>query len=212
MNCKITLFVLTLFLWAPILLSAQNFGQLVDQRDGKKYKTIKVDKFEIMAENLAFAEKGICYEMESLFCEDFGRLYSFKEITSSTEKICPKGWHVPTSAEWKYIFTKIGKINTYKFGVNVNLLSNPLNFLPSGYGNGEEPGYVKFLSIQLRGFFASSSKSVVNGEFGDYEQWYVVRSSEEDQESAGNSKKSFRYDLFGTSKDNFLSCRCIKDY
>lgn len=209
MKCKIKLFILTLFLWAPILLSAQNFGQLVDQRDGKKYKTIKVDRFEIMAENLAFAEVGICYDMESLFCEDFGRLYSFKEVISNEEDICPKGWHIPTSIEWKYIFTKLGEIHTYKNGFSIDLGSNSLKFIPSGYGNGEEPGYVKFLSIQKYGLFASSSKKLVRGTINDYDVWEVINFSSEDN---GGSKSSFRYNVIGTGIDNFVSCRCIKNY
>jgi len=117
-------------------LSAQSFGILIDSRDGKKYKTVKVDKFEIMAENLAYNKFGICYDLEPLFCEDYGRLYTFQQIKSSQNSICPSGWHIPTSSEWKYIFTKLGKINTYKTGISVKLNINPLNLILSGYGNG----------------------------------------------------------------------------
>lgn len=191
---------------------AQVYGSFTDSRDGKRYKTIKVDKFEIIAENLKFDKAGICYDMENLFCSDYGRLYDYEDVSVEPNGICPNGWHIPTVGEWKYIFTKLnGKITNTNSGFTLlNLSANPLNLIFSGYGNGERIGYVSFFGIKESGFFASSSKTNIVGNSGEWEEWMVVRF--EKNELSEQSSYKYNYFLFGTSKENNVSCRCLKDY
>lgn len=209
-KCFAILFLISLMINVPCL--AQVYGVLTDSRDGKRYKTIKVDKFEIMAENLKFDKAGICYDMEDLFCSDYGRLYDFEDVSVSLNGICPVGWHIPSAGEWKYIFTKLsGKITNTESGFTLlNLSSNPLNFVFSGYGNGERTGYVSFFGLKETGFFASSTKTHVVGNIEEWDEWMVVRF--EKNEIPGQSNYKYNYFLFGTSLENNVSCRCIKDY
>lgn len=195
----------------------QVFGTLTDSRDGRKYRTLKIEKFEIMAENLNFQNTGICYDYQKLFCQDYGRLYNINEIKNG---ICPAGWHVPTYSEWKYIFTKLnGKIENFNSGFTQLIVNgNPLNLKFSGFGNGDSlygnnQNSIRFLGIEERGFYASSTTMTVEGNNKNWQEWSVVR-FEKFGESESNLKLSEKssYFLFGTSLGNYVSCRCLKDY
>ncbi len=75
-----------------------NYGEVVDPRDGKKYKTIGIKKHEWLAENLNYeTESGsYCYDNDEKNCSVYGRLYAYEVLLES----CPSGWHVPDCNEW----------------------------------------------------------------------------------------------------------------
>ena len=79
-----------------------------------------------MAENLRYAAPGsFCYENKDNRCSVYGRLYpwyvamalpeNFIEnkvdslIHEEHQGICPDGWHVPESEEWKKLFENAAK-------------------------------------------------------------------------------------------------------
>lgn len=41
--------------------------------------------------------KRWCYNDDSSYCEKYGRLYTLQEAL----QVCPNGWHLPTTDEWK---------------------------------------------------------------------------------------------------------------
>lgn len=78
---------------------------LVDSRDGKKYKTLKIGEQVWMAENLNYdAEGGKCYDNNPENCEQYGRLYDW----DVAKKACPSGWHLPSEKEWKTLVNFAG--------------------------------------------------------------------------------------------------------
>ena len=111
---------------APDLCASAPNAALCDKRDGRIYRTVRIGGQVWMAENLKFQAPGSwCYEDKAENCSTYGRLYkwttavglddsylskSAKDLLASEIRgICPEGWHVPTSAEMKTLYSGLRK-------------------------------------------------------------------------------------------------------
>lgn len=119
------------------LNSEITYGSMVDSRDGKTYKTVKIGNQTWMAENLNYADSATteslideswCYNDVATNCDVAGRLYSWRAAvdykktgcgsgpicltTLPVQGICPEGWHLPDSTEWNTLFTAVGGAST----------------------------------------------------------------------------------------------------
>lgn len=80
-----------------------SYGELLDKRDDKVYRTIVISNHVWTAQNMNFetdsdsTSKSWCHGNDPKNCERYGRFYSW----SAAQKVCPEGWHLPTSEEWK---------------------------------------------------------------------------------------------------------------
>ena len=84
-----------------------SYGELLDKRDNKVYRTIVISNHVWTAQNMNFktetdsTSKSWCFDNDSKNCEKYGRIYSW----NAAKKVCPEGWHLPTSEEWKELLS-----------------------------------------------------------------------------------------------------------
>jgi len=87
---------------------AQQKGSFTDSRDGKTYKYVIIGKQVWMAENLDYGGKnddiGECYGKIPENCRKYGALYREDE----SRKVCPSGWHLPSTKEWQILVNFAG--------------------------------------------------------------------------------------------------------
>ncbi len=171
-----------------------NEGTVIDV-DGNIYKTVKIGNQWWMSENLRtnsyndstkipliinnnewpLQKNGaFCwYNNDANYKNDYGALYNFHAV--KTNKLCPTGWSVPTTEEWRTLLTYLGgrheaggKLKEKDFAhwnsPNIGATnSTGFNGLPGGFRNFD---YGVFLHIGELGFYWSSTSSVAG--VGDF--------------------------------------------
>jgi uncharacterized protein (TIGR02145 family) len=141
----------------------KTYGSIQDA-EGNTYKTVEIGTQVWMAENLNYAVAGSkCGGSDGLLkdentenCDIYGRLYDWatamaialncnsypcKEYIQSKHKgVCPVGWHIPGSGEWRVLFNnanpKLAAVNGWHDDGNG---TDDFGFsaLPGGAGNSE---------------------------------------------------------------------------
>lgn len=86
---------------------------LIDSRDGRTYRTVKIDDQVWMAENLNYkTSDSYCLNGSSIVgsgvnCSSYDRLYFW----TAADTACPYGWHLPTKAEFETLLNSVGGID-----------------------------------------------------------------------------------------------------
>ncbi len=100
-------------------------GSVTDERDGRKYKTVKIGRQWWFAQNLNYeTENSHCYNDSTKYCDKYGRLYTWADAVGKSEEecgvrhvcnltllvqgVCPSGWHVPSNYEWNDLLVYVG--------------------------------------------------------------------------------------------------------
>ena len=210
------------------MLIETNLFTLIDI-DGNKYKVIKIGSQVWMAENLKTTKYNDGTEIPQItnntqwynsetpdycwynnnqdkYSNDYGALYNW--YTVETDKLCPAGWHVPSSSEWKTMESYLGgtaiaggklKETGTSHWSNPNVgATNEIAFtaLPGGYRNSD------FSKLQNYGFW-----------------WTATQIDSSDPETIPSTKAVARYLHYNNAKLNYssypknlgFSVRCVKD-
>jgi len=187
---------------------------LVDGRDGKTYKKVKIGNQTWMAENLNYNISGSkCYgdggrvvsfrdsegypieeevtdETIREYCANYGRLYDW----AAAMKACPAGWHLPSDDEWTALTDSVGSSAGKKLKSKTGW---------SGDGNGTDNYGFSALPGGLGGFFSDA---------GFEGNWWSA-TEEDDSEAYRRTIKhdGKNVDRRGMSKPYLFSVRCVKD-
>jgi len=206
--------VILLVLYSALIF-AQQQGSFTDPRDGRKYKTVKIGKQTWMAENLNYAASGSrCYKDVSTYCEEYGGLYNWEMAT----KACPKGWHLPSNAEWDALYHyadgTTGTISPYHSNTAGKQLKAAngwnWNLDKDISGNGAD----RYGFAALPGGFGIAGDYSVFYNVGLYGYWWSASKNKDDDESAysrhirNRSESAFHW---SDIKETLFSVRCVKD-
>jgi uncharacterized protein (TIGR02145 family) len=121
------LFVLTLF------VVSNSVGQdIIDQRDGEKYKTVTINGQRWMAQNLAFkVDSGFLDIYQNT---DSVAKYGYFYTWEIAQNICPDGWRLPTVEDVEQLLSYYKSLGVNEFeqlvaggnsGMNIYLTGEP---------------------------------------------------------------------------------------
>ena len=241
MNKKLALIALmaiAALVWGKPASGKSAVGSFKDSRDGRIYKTVKIGDQVWMAQNLNYGKAmrvtakptvGQKYCLDNVLenCEQRGGLYTWEMALQS----CPKGWHLPTKAEWTKLVHNVTSIcdNFESLEGECNGASVHESLLQAAKIDGVILGKDDF------GFGASPSGDISLKHYDEdgrpvdsvkhfREPWYVAFWS-----STTNDEDSTRADVFGFDVDgknisttdnyfgrlykniNAIGVRCLKD-
>ena len=194
---------------------AYGCGEFTDPRDGEKYKLACIGNQVWFAENLRYAGVGRDYDDNPAYRAEYGRLYTFGEAMNSLHSssnpsgiqgICPKGWHVPSKAEWDELLTAVGTEPETKLR-SKDKWSDPgtddvgFNMKPGGYMSGD----VSTL-MGSSAFLWSTTQGAKWGDDGRTGYHIIhIRPTSIKYTGWGNPEYGGNHDL------GKYSCRCVKD-
>ena len=175
------------------------YGELVDDRDGQTYKTVKIGDQVWMAENLNYeGGDSYCYNDSAEYCEEYGRLYTWV----SARDACPTGWHLPTREDLDTLLSTVG---------GDSLAGNALKSF-AGWNRAEDEGD----GADSYGF--SGSPAGWMDLTGDYYQvgyfgrfWSISSCSNKKAYTLHLKYNAESGSLDYTLKESAISVRCIKD-
>ena len=202
---------------------------LTDLRDGQVYKTTTIEVpsknySEVwMAENLNFeTDNSYCYNDESDNCDTYGRLYTWAAAVAKSEDecgdghtcglgsgdirgACPKGWHLPSQAEWEALIVAVdGSITEY---TSSNTAGTKLKSATGWSSSGNGTDNFGFSALPAGRMYS-------RGDYYDEGYYAHFRSSTE-----SSSNRAYLMDLnyadgsayLGDDEDYGFSVRCLKD-
>jgi len=205
----------------PHLNQNLKYGTVADI-DGNKYATIQIGTQTWIAENLKTSRYNdgtaipnvtnetqwnnlssgayAVYDNNTVHDDTYGKLYNWYAV--NTGKLCPKGWHVPTLAEWEALRDYLGWDSAGgKLKSTSSLWKAPNTGATNSSGFSAIPGgkraYGIYMMMNDYSFFWSSESSSIQ------KSYYAF---------AVYDYEGFVLGDFADSEKNYgHSCRCLKD-
>jgi uncharacterized protein (TIGR02145 family) len=168
---------------------------LLDSRDQKQYRTVKIGTQLWMAENLNFVtvQGSYCHDNDDDICLTYGRLYEWETTTYA----CPNGWRLPEIEDWNLLIAFLGENESAQLRSDHGWLaeshgtnSSGFNALPASYLT----EYGEFMALGGYAFFWTATENDENT------AWNIMLSYNTEV-----AEKNFY------NKNNALSVRCLKN-
>jgi len=201
--------------------STPTSSTFTDTRDNQTYQYRTIGSYDWMTQNLNWAGLdanspiGKTYKDQSEYGILYGRLYSWKEATSTDNSICPTGWHLPTNAEWENLGETLS-------GSPVSFDSQWQNAGRNASANANikgtnmwqySPDNNKQNTEGWNALPAGKASAHSSGDIGRYGYWWSATAHT-------SATAHYRYIIYNNSRfypnygDNdglFLSVRCVRD-
>ncbi len=170
-------------------------GSFKDERDGQVYKTVTLGKQTWMAQNLNYkTPQSLNYNNDPKNGPIYGMLYNYGGLSLD----CPKGWHVPTDAEWEELEYNAGmsKDDTAKDMYRGNIAAN---FMSGGATK---------MNIVFGGFWGQGR---YKGEGGEANYWTSTLDKDNHVASRLFRMGDSRICKNRVGLAHLFSIRCVKD-
>jgi uncharacterized protein (TIGR02145 family) len=193
--------------------SAEKQQPLTDNRDGKKYNTVKIGHQTWMAENLNYkTDNSWCYKDSVAKCDEYGRLYDW----NTAMNVCPSGWRLPSNGDWNHLRSMTTNVWRNSWGGVVGLENAGTNLKSTtGWVKGDKgnliPGTDTFGFSALPGGGRVDDRKIYTA--GEAGLWWTA--------TEYGSHKAVMIGMFSTNSDimkftsrdmgNGVSVRCVQN-
>ena len=91
---------------ATVAVNSDHLATLLDERDGQRYKIVKIGNQIWMAESLNIKSDTAqyCHNNSTYSCDEYGAIYNWPAAASAV----PEGWHLPSRKEWENLIGYLG--------------------------------------------------------------------------------------------------------
>ena len=182
-----------------------DYIEFTDERDGQVYRSVVIGKQTWMAQNLnynQYAKYGSnnCPKISSPdSCGKYGIFYNFSDI----KKVCPNGWHLPSSDEWKVLITFVGGSTEASKKLRTTTGWTIKNYVEDGGNGTDEFGFSAYPS----GF----KLHISNANFGEEAAFWTSTIGGVGPLIAESKYSYFSTEQITTQSQDSFAIRCIKD-
>ena len=149
-------------------------GSVIDIRDGKTYRTVKMNSTNWMIDNLQYvSEKSRPLSKEESAKYDLsGRYYDMSEVATA----CPEGWRIPQVSDWLAYFEYLAGEQSPAVELKITTIDKPVHYTIANYSDKIDLfSEDNILNLQPTGRIEGGSLNIPT----DYADFWTIDDTEE---------------------------------